>query len=122
MTIHPDPTLLNAWHVGPGLYHWNRGGRAPIHWVGPDDGLGSPFSRKRMRAVILHGAGTASGRVYVDGRLVAEGMLVATQDPDRPRRLNLPRGSTGYSIRVELWGYFEMDHLNVEFDTLPGAQ
>lgn len=121
MTFKIEPEWLNKWHVGPGLYHWNRGAKAPIHWVGPDDGLGNPFDRKRIRAIIMHGAGTAAARVYVDGRFVTEGTLVATQDPDRPRRLNLPRGSTGYSIRVELWGYFEMDSLNVEFSLLPGG-
>lgn len=112
---------LNRWNVGSGLYRWNRGMRVPIHWIGPDDGCGDEFTRKRFRAVIMHGDGTAYAVVFVDGRKVSQGTIQATQTPDRPRRLNLPRGTTGYSIRVELWGHFRMDLLNTEFDPLPGV-
>jgi hypothetical protein len=73
-----------------------------------------------MRAVILHGIGTANAIVYVDGRVVCWNTINATQDPNHPRRMNLPRGTTGYSIRVELWGHFEMDYLNIEYEWLGG--
>lgn len=53
----------------------------------PDHGV-----LKRYEAVEINGEGKALVMAWVQGRLVASGVLYAQEGPRRPRRLNIPRG------------------------------
>lgn len=99
----------------------STGLNAPIFIDTGENSMGTPMQRKMMRAVEVHGKGTFSARVWVDGSMVvANATGVASEGPTKPRIIALPRGTKGYTIRIELCG--SMDILRgfiVNYEPLP---
>lgn len=107
----------------PALLRLNRSeDRVPIVVTSADLAFGDRARRKRFRFLEAHGRGTGTFRVYCDGRYVAQQTVTATQTPDWARKMNLPRGTTGYCLRYEITGELEILGVVAGFDPLPGLQ
>lgn len=79
----------------------------------------APHERKVFRRIEFHGIGSIYVRTYVDGRYISESMVVATETPSKERMLALPRGTRGYSIQLELSGIFELDLIEIGYESFP---
>lgn len=101
-----------------GVMRFNVGMAVPITVKTPDYDLGYAPNMKAFDHVAFHGDGKAFVRVWLDGRLAAEGTVIMTQSPSRTRNFRLPRGCKGYTIAVEMCGLFELDALEFDFEVV----
>lgn len=84
----------------------------------PDPGL-----LKRFQAVEVNGEGEALVLIWVQNRLVASGVLFAQESPERPRRLNIPRGlGIGYDIDIFIAFQGKLTGYEVFFDLMEGDE
>ncbi len=83
----------------------------------PDPGL-----LKRYQAVEINGEGRALVLVWIQDRLVASGVLFAQEAPNRPRRLNIPRGlGIGYDIDIFIAHQGKLTGYEVFFELMDGG-
>lgn len=83
----------------------------------PDPGL-----MRKYQAVEINGEGKALVMVWVQGRLVASGVLFAQEGPRRARRLNIPRGlGNGYDIDIFIAHQGRLTGYEVFYDEVEGG-
>ena len=90
--------------------------------IGPVTG-DDPLSRKKWEHLKLHGEGRARVFLWVDNRLVSQGMLSLAEGPDAPNKLNIPKGlGTGFELLALI--IFQGVYLGAEifFDRLGGTE
>lgn len=98
--------------TGVGIYSFNADPnivpgtkpRIPLHIRTGQQSLGNPPERKRFKQVEVHGKGTATVRVYVDGVYVHQNTVTLTESPSKDRRLGIPTGTRGYTLDIEICG------------------
>lgn len=96
--------------------------KVPLAITSADLAMGDRSARKRFRSLELHGNGTGTFRVYCDGRYISKQTVDATQTPSWARKMNLPRGTTGYCLRFEITGDMDVTGIVANFSPLPGLQ
>lgn len=84
----------------------------------PDPGL-----LKNFDAIEVNGDGMGYVMAWVDGRLVAWGLLFAQEGPKRPRRLKVKRGlGNGYSIDLFIAFQGRLTGYEVFYDLVEGGE
>lgn len=79
--------------------------------------------RVRWHYIDVHGVGSGTLKVYVDGWDATAGgaaAFVASQTPSQARRVNLPNGAAGYTLDLELAGDLNLVCCEVCFSPLEG--
>ena len=104
-----------------GIYYFNTGQEMPIHVMFSDWSFDQPEARKKFQNVVVYGIGSAFCRFYVDDKIVGTATSEAIEAPTKPRRMALPRGTKGYTFRLEIVGFFRPLAIELEFDYLGGS-
>jgi hypothetical protein len=108
--------------TGSAIVRLNRSStRVPIVLTSADVNFGDRARRKRFRSINIHGSGSGTVRVYCDGRYVGKQTVVSTQTPDWARKMNLPRGTTGHTLRYEVTGDVDLIAVVVALEPLMGV-
>lgn len=115
----PDFTLPPL-ATNPTIYTFNSSRQnVPIRYLSPDINFDARHERKRFRFIEFHGRGTAAVRVFVDGRLINSGNVCATEDPSHQRKFMLPRGTRGYTLKLEVAGLIDIRLIEVAYEPMP---
>jgi hypothetical protein len=119
--VDQDITTLPAATAHRMLARFGKG-KNRIPWyirTGPMS-QGDPTNRKRYRVIEVHGKGTVDARVYVDGQVVARSKATPAETPAGKRKINLPKGTRGYEIDLEMAGDADLFGLELQWDGMPG--
>lgn len=78
--------------------------------------LGAPHVLKYLRKVEVYGKGEARIRLVVDGVVVVNGIVVASDHYTPARTIAFPRGTTGRTLAIEVSGLSEIDFYDVDWE------
>lgn len=116
----PNP-VFGIYQFVPNVKAFTLNEAMPMVYIGPEDTADAPTTRKNFSKVEYHGTGTALMRVFVDGELVARYVVDDAENPEKTRVLRLPHSVNGYSIRIEMIGYFIVNHIEYSYTLLQGG-
>lgn len=116
-SVYENLDLNNNPYI-PGVYKFNPpdGARIPIHIISEDLNFGEPSTLKNFRYVEFHGSGIAICRLFADDIFRVEGTAILSENPTKSRKIALPRGICGYTLRFELYGHFIFNFAECTFD------
>jgi hypothetical protein len=81
----------------------------------------TPYLMKYFHVVRFSGSGKIYIRALVDQTEVARGWVVLSEDPSQSNLFRLPRGTSGYSLRLQMAGIAKWRFYDIEWDPVaPG--
>ena len=85
------------------------------------NGFGIPYERKMFNAFEIHSTPNAHGssyfRIFLDGRYTCETLLTPSENPNKHRKLNIPkRSSLGYAADIEITGSMPVRTIEFNFN------
>ena len=110
-----QPTNQYTSNVGLSVWKLFSGdGFVPMGLRSGQKGFGNVSERRKYETIEFYGDGFFYTRAYIDGRWVGDNKILATENPEKSRKFNLPRGKrVGYAVDVEVYG--ETSRLVVEY-------